>query len=98
MTVLDTFRDVDDYEALTILTLRNLTRRFMMARARCPASMFEIFVIGMLAHLPEWNIRIRRESRIEKSVPRIAVWHHEACRVMTNGDLEGRIFLSYPHE
>ena len=37
------------------------------------------------------------EGRIEKSVPRIAVWHHEPCRVMTNGDCEGRIFLSYPH-
>ena len=37
------------------------------------------------------------EGRIEKSVPRIAIWHQEACRVMTNGDLEGRIFLSYPH-
>ena len=37
------------------------------------------------------------EGRIEKSVPRITVWHHEACRVMTNGDPEGRIFLSYPH-
>ena len=37
------------------------------------------------------------EGRIEKSVPRIAVWHHEACRVMTNGDLEGPIFLSHPH-
>ena len=22
---------------------------------------------------------------------------HKACRVMTNGDPEGRIFLSYPH-
>ena len=37
------------------------------------------------------------EGRIEKSVPRIAVWHHEACRVMTNGDPEEQIFLSYPH-
>ena len=37
------------------------------------------------------------EGRIEKSVPRIAVWHHEACRVMTNGEPEGRIFISYPH-
>ena len=37
------------------------------------------------------------EGRIEKSIPRIAVWHHEACRVMINGDPEGRIFLSYPH-
>ena len=36
------------------------------------------------------------EGRIEKSVPRIAVWHHEACQVMTKGDLEGQIFLSYP--
>ena len=34
---------------------------------------------------------------IEKSVQRISVFHHEACRVMTNGDPEGRIFLSYPH-
>ena len=44
-------------------------------------------------------IRIHHEceGRIEKSVPRIAVWHHEACRVMPNGDPEGRIFLSYPH-
>ena len=37
------------------------------------------------------------EGRIEKSVPRFAIWHHEACRVMTNGDPQGRIFLSYPH-
>ena len=37
------------------------------------------------------------EGGIEKSVPRIAVWHHEACRVMTKGDPEGRICLSYPH-
>ena len=36
-------------------------------------------------------------DRIEKSVPRVVVWHHEACRVMTNGDPEGQIFLSYPH-
>ena len=37
------------------------------------------------------------EGRIEKSLPRIDVWHHESCRVMTNGDPEARIFLSYPH-
>ena len=44
-------------------------------------------------------IRIYHEcaGRIEKSVPRIVVWHHSACRVMTNGDPEGRIFLSYRH-
>ena len=37
------------------------------------------------------------EGRIEKSVPRFAFWYHEAWRVMTNGDPEGQIFLSYPH-
>ena len=44
-------------------------------------------------------IRIHHEceGRIAKSLPRIAVWNHEACRVMTNGDPEGRIFLSFPH-
>ena len=42
------------------------------------------------------NIRIyhEREGRIERSVRRIAIWHHEACRVMTNGDPKGQIFLS----
>ena len=47
----------------------------------------------------EDNIRIYHEceGRIEKSVPRIAVWHHEARRVMTSGDPEGRIFLTYLH-
>ena len=46
-----------------------------------------------------YNIRIYHESegRGEKSVARFAVCHHEACRVMTNGDPEGGIFLSYPH-
>ena len=37
------------------------------------------------------------EGRIEKFVLRIAVWHHEACGVMTNGDPEERIYLSYRH-
>ena len=47
----------------------------------------------------QYNLRIYHEceGRIEKSVPRIAVLHHKACRVMTNGDPEGQIFLSYPH-
>ena len=41
------------------------------------------------------NIRIYHEceGRTEKSVLRITIWHHEACRVMTNGDPEGHIFL-----
>ena len=45
------------------------------------------------------NIRIHHECEggIEKSVPKITDWHHEACRVMKNGDREGRIFLSHPH-
>ena len=37
------------------------------------------------------------EGRIEKSVTRIAIWHHKACQMMTKGDPKGRIFLSYPH-
>ena len=44
-------------------------------------------------------IRIYNECDvgIEQFVLRITEWHHEACRVMTNGDREGRIFLSHPH-
>ena len=45
------------------------------------------------------NISIHHECEggIEKSAPRITDWHHEACRVMTNGDHKGRIFLPHPH-
>ena len=51
-----------------------------------------------LHHYPSNNIiYLECEGRLEKSVPRIAVWHHEACRVMTNGDPEEQFFLSYPH-
>ena len=35
------------------------------------------------------------EGKIEKSVPRITVWHQEASQVMTNSDPEGGIF--YPN-
>ena len=45
-------------------------------------------------HPPNIRIYHECEGRIEKSVPRIAVWHREACRVMTNGDPKGRIFLT----
>ena len=37
------------------------------------------------------------EGGIEKSVPSITDWHHEACTVMTNGDCDRQIFLSHPH-
>ena len=47
------------------------------------------------------NIRIHHECEggwdRKKNVPRINVWHHEACRVMTNGVSEGQIFLSKHH-
>ena len=45
------------------------------------------------------NIKIHYECEggIEKFVSTITDCHHEACRVMTNGDREGRIFLSHPN-
>ena len=43
------------------------------------------------------RINLEFEGWIEKSVLRITVWHQKACRVMTNGDREGQIFLSHPH-
>ena len=45
------------------------------------------------------NMRIYYECEggIEKSVPMVTNWHHEACQVMTIGDREELIFLSPPH-
>ena len=55
--------------------------------------------IGLNFALLPYTIRIYHECEdgIEKFIPRITDWHHEACRVMTNGDPEGWIFLSFPH-
>ena len=53
----------------------------------------QIRISGIL--IPGKSIRICHECEIEKSVPRITDWHHEACRVMTNGDPEGQIFLTH---
>ena len=44
-----------------------------------------------------WVLKRTVSSRIEKPIPRNTDWHHEACQVMTNGNCEGQIFLSYPH-
>ena len=48
---------------------------------------------------PYENIRTHHkcEGAIDKSIPRITDWHHEACRMMPNGDREGQISLSPPH-
>ena len=48
-------------------------------------------ILMSTASLKNDSIRIHNEceGRIEKSVPRITIWHHEACRVMTNGDHHG---------
>ena len=43
------------------------------------------------------RIHFECDGGIEKSVPRITDWHHEACRVMTYSDREGRIFPTLPH-
>ena len=58
-----------------------------------------LLVNVVVKHLPVKNIRICHECEggIEKSVPRVTNWHHQACRVMTNRDHEGRICLSHPH-
>ena len=37
------------------------------------------------------------EGGIEKLFQGSLEWHHEACRIMTNGDLERGIFLSHPY-
>ena len=38
------------------------------------------------------------EGGIDKSVPRITDWHHEASRVMTIGDREGTDFSILPSQ
>ena len=60
-------------------------------------SLYSIFLdIRVLFLLYIIRIYHECEGRIEKFVPRIAVWRHKACRVMTNGEPR-QIIPSYPH-
>ena len=62
-------------------------------------TIFRMNIHAKLHSLRKNIIRIYHECEggIEKSVPRITDWHHEVCRMMTNGDSEGWIFLTHPH-
>ena len=93
---------------VTALIFYNITRYygkhvavFAVAVAAGDIIKYQSFVYGNFV----WGIHVRYnntiyhecEGSIEKSVPRIGICHHKACQVMTNGDPEGWIFLSYPH-
>ena len=49
---------------------------------------------SLVRHLCLWHVRIYHEYEdgLENSVPSIALWHHEACRVMANGDARDWFF------
>ena len=51
-------------------------------------------IIGLVLLMEKIRMYRECEGRIKKSVQRIAVRLQEVCRVMTDGDPEGRIFLS----
>ena len=93
------------YKELIIVLGPNLFKSFNISIQRDNHCLGASHIAYPLQEIEEYSFGIVQNSRIcheceggiEKSVPRITVWHHEACRVMTNGDLEGRIFLSYPH-
>ena len=63
----------------------------------CPSG--KIYCENLLTFKPSMKICSYHEceGRIEKSITKIRIWHHESCRVMTNGDPKGWIYLSYPH-
>ena len=64
---------------------------------QCVSVAFSCHTLLLIVNMKNIRIHHECEGRTEKSIPTIAVWHHEACRVMTNADPEGQIFLSYPH-
>ena len=68
--------------------------RFFQASATEP----ETFLLDFLfrASGSVYEVSYPCEGGIEKSFRRITVCHHKACRVMTNGDPEGRIVQSHP--
>ena len=47
---------------------------------------------------PPLGIYHECEGWIDQFFPMIAVWHHEACRVMTNGDLREDFSILLSHE
>ena len=45
-SALETYRGIDDYEAVALLTARKVAKTIFMDRLRCPATMMERFIIG----------------------------------------------------
>ena len=52
---------------------------------------------GIIRIYPECEGRIEKSGLEDQRLASLGFWHHEVCRVMTNGDPEGWIFLSYSH-
>ena len=58
-------------------------------------------IFGQILSIPsqdvEWNIRILHDCQvwIDKFVPRVKFWHHEARRVMPNCDPRDRFVYPY---
>ena len=84
---------MDSYIPQSILIFQIIVKEMVLNRLNL------IWTFFLVTYLIWYPIRIHHESeiRIEKSVTRITDWHHDACLVITNGDIEGHIFLSYPH-
>ena len=84
-------RQIEIFPSHTRLHDRVVHMLDMLARCRQNLSKTSHYICEIITIYHEY------EGGIEKSVPRITDWHHEACRVMTINDREGRIFLSDPH-
>ena len=73
---------------------------FFIIFFRPPDPKSEFFPVNQLVE-KFWHrtisIHHEYEGVIEISILKITVCHHEASRVMTNGDLEGQVFLPHPH-
>ena len=97
-SVSETYRDVEQTELNVRGTMSQLANDVISAQIRQNVST-ALTSLSRYVWASSRHIRIYHEceGRIEKSAPRITIWQHEACLVMTNGDHEGRIFLSYSH-
>ena len=83
---------LEAYISIILYNRKNFKCFLLNMKKREAIELWPIFLI-----VPHHVLVALYANDIDFPAPRIAVWHHEACRVMANGDPKGRIFLSYPH-
>ena len=71
-----------------------ITQRYYICK---PLVVYDLYCMALSHSMMRHHVIKESIMGIEKPVPRVYIWYHEACQVMTNADHKGHIFLLHPY-